>query len=240
MLKEKRSPSQPRKLGTLVGIQRSGIMTKVKICGLTRIEDIQCANRMKPDYIGMVFYAKSKRAVTMEQAASLKAALDKNIKTVGVFVNAEPSFIAQLAQAGTIDVIQLHGDEDEAYIEQLRQQVAPLGVPIIKAIRVQGEESLQNLGQYPVDFFLFDTYKPGLYGGTGERFNLELEQVKIPRPYFIAGGLDAGNVAQVVAENSQAYAVDVSGGVEAGSTGLKSVAKMAAFVAEVRRANASI
>ena len=215
-------------------------MTKVKICGLTRIEDIQCANRIKPDYIGMVFYPKSKRAVTAAQAAQLKAKLEPGIKAVGVFVNGKIPFIVQLAQAGTIDVIQLHGDEDEAYIEQLRQQVAHLGVSIIKAIRVQSEESLQNLGQYPVDFFLFDTYKPGLYGGTGERFNLELEQVKIPKPYFIAGGLDAGNVAQVVAENSQAYAVDVSGGVEDGSTGLKSAAKMAAFVAEVRRAKASV
>ena len=221
-------------------LKESGIMTKVKICGLTRIEDIQCANKIRPDYIGMVFYPKSKRAVTLEQAASLKAALDKSIKAVGVFVNGKIPFIAQLAQAGTIDVIQLHGDEDEAYIEQLRQQVAHLGVPIIKAIRVRSEESLQNLGQYPVDFFLFDTYKPGLYGGTGERFNLELEQVKIPKPYFIAGGLYAGNVAQVVAENSQAYAVDVSGGVEDAVTGLKSSEKMAAFVAEVRRANASI
>ena len=210
-------------------------MTKVKICGLTRIEDIQCANKIRPDYIGMVFYPKSKRAVTLEQAASLKAALNKSIKAVGVFVDGKISFIAQLAQAGTIDVIQLHGDEDEAYIEQLRQQVAPLGVPIIKAIRVQGEESLQNLGQYPVDFFLFDTYKPGLYGGTGERFNLELEQVKIPKPYFIAGGLDAGNVAQVVAENSQAYAVDVSGGVEDSATGLKDAQKMADFVAQVKQ-----
>ena len=210
-------------------------MTKVKICGLTRIEYIECANKIQPDYIGMVFYAKSKRAVTMEQAASLKAALDKSIKAVGVFVNAESSFIAHLAQAGTIDVIQLHGDEDEAYIELLRQQVAPLGVPIIKAIRVQSEESLQNLGQYPVDFFLFDTYKPGLYGGTGERFNLELEQVKIPKPYFIAGGLDAGNVAQVIAENPEAFAVDVSGGVEDAATGFKDADKMAAFVAQVRR-----
>lgn len=221
-------------------LKESGIMTKVKICGLTRIEDIQCANKIQPDYIGMVFYPKSKRAVTLEQAASLKAALDKSIKAVGVFVNNDIDFIARLAQADIIDVIQLHGDEDEAYIEQLRQQVAPLGVPIIKAIRVQSKESLQNLRQYPVDFFLFDTYKPGLYGGTGERFNLELEQVKIPKPYFIAGGLDAGNVAQVVAENFQAYAVDVSGGVEDAVTGLKSAAKMAAFVAEVRRANDSI
>ena len=210
-------------------------MTKVKICGLTRIEDIQCANKIRPDYIGMVFYPKSKRAVTLEQAASLKAALDKSIKAVGVFVNAESSFIAHLAQAGTIDVIQLHGDEDEAYIEQLRQQVAPLGVPIIKAIRVQSEESLQNLGQYPVDFFLFDTYKPGLYGGTGERFNLELEGVTIPKPYFIAGGLDASNVAYVIAENPHAYAVDVSGGVEDSATGLKDAQKMADFVAQVKQ-----
>ena len=215
-------------------------MTRVKICGLSRPEDIFQANKLKSDYIGFVFYPKSKRAVTQSPAALLKAMLDKAIKAVGVFVNAELSFIAHLAQAGTIDVIQLHGDENEAYIGQLRQQVAPLDVPIIKAIRVQSEESLHNLGQYPVDFFLFDTYKPGLYGGTGERFNLELEQVKIPRPYFIAGGLDAGNVAQVVAENSQAYAVDVSGGVEDAVTGLKSAEKMAAFVAEVRQANDSI
>ena len=216
-------------------LKESGIMTKVKICGLTRIEDIECANKIQPDYIGVVFYAKSKRAVTMEQAASLKAVLDKSIKAVGVFVNAELSFIAHLAQAGTIDVIQLHGDEDEAYIEQLRQQVAPLGVPIIKAIRVQSEESLQNLGQYPVDFFLFDTYKPGLYGGTGERCNLELEGVTIPKPYFIAGGLDASNVAYVIAENPHAYAVDVSGGVEDSATGLKDAQKMADFVAQVKQ-----
>lgn len=210
-------------------------MTKVKICGMTRIEDIQCANKIRPDYIGMVFYPKSKRAVTLEQAASLKAALDKSIKAVGVFVNAELSFIAHLAQAGTIDAIQLHGDENEAYIEQLRQQVAPLDVPIIKAIRVQSEESLHNLGQYPVDFFLFDTYKPGQYGGTGERFNLELEGVTIPKPYFIAGGLDASNVAQVIAENPHAYAVDVSGGVEDSATGLKDAQKMVDFVAQIKQ-----
>ena len=210
-------------------------MTKVKICGLTRIEDIQCANRIKPDYIGMVFYPKSKRAVTAAQAAQLKAKLEPGIKAVGVFVNGEISFIAKLAQAGTIDVIQLHGDEDEAYIEQLRQQVAPLGVPIIKAIRVRSEESLLNLEQYQVDFFLFDTYKPGHYGGTGERFNLELEGVTIPKPYFIAGGLDASNVAQVIAQNPHAYAVDVSGGVEDSATGLKDAQKMADFVAQIKQ-----
>ncbi|MEE1195142.1 MAG: phosphoribosylanthranilate isomerase, partial [Phascolarctobacterium sp.] len=171
-------------------------MTKVKICGLTRSEDIECANKVKPDFIGMVFYAKSKRAVTLEQAAQLKAQLAPSIKAVGVFVNAEIDFIAKLAQASIIDIIQLHGDEDADYITRLHQELANknVSVPIIKAIRVRSEESLLNLEQYQVDFFLFDTYKPRQYGGTGERFNLELEGVTIPKPYFIAGGLDASNV----------------------------------------------
>lgn len=206
-------------------------MTRVKICGLSRPEDIFQANKLKSDYIGFVFYPKSKRAVTQSQAALLKAMLDKEIKAVGVFVNADIAFIEKLAQLRIIDLVQLHGDEDSLYIQELRKRVY---IPIIKAIRVQGEESLQNLRNYPVDFFLFDTYKPGQYGGTGERFNLELEGVTIPKPYFIAGGLDASNVAQVIAENPHAYAVDVSGGVEDSATGLKDAQKMADFVAQVK------
>ena len=206
-------------------------MTKVKICGLSRPEDIFQANKLKSDYIGFVFYPKSKRAVTQSQAALLKAMLDKEIKAVGVFVNADIAFIEKLAQLRIIDLVQLHGDEDSLYIQELRKRVY---IPIIKAIRVQGEESLQNLRNYPVDFFLFDTYKPGHYGGTGERFNLELEGVTIPKPYFIAGGLDASNVAQVIAQNPHAYAVDVSGGVEDSATGLKDAQKMADFVAQVK------
>ena len=207
-------------------------MTRVKICGLSRPEDIFQANKLKSDYIGFVFYPKSKRAVTQSQAALLKAMLDKEIKAVGVFVNADIAFIEKLAQLRIIDLVQLHGDEDSLYIQELRKRVY---IPIIKAIRVQGEESLQNLRNYPVDFFLFDTYKPGQYGGTGERFNLELEGVTIPKPYFIAGGLDASNVAKVIAQNPHAYAVDVSGGVEDSATGLKDAQKMADFVAQIKQ-----
>ena len=210
-------------------------MTKVKICGLTRTEDIECANSVQPDFIGMVFYAKSKRAVTAEQAATLKAKLNPNIKAVGVFVNNELDFIANLAQAGIIDIIQLHGDEDGAYIQRLREVLPKPDVPIIKAIRIRSEESLQDLASYPVDYFLFDTYKAGLYGGTGERFNLELESIHIPKPYFMAGGLDASNIAEVIAANPKAFAVDVSGGVEDSVTGLKEPQKMADFVAQVRQ-----
>lgn len=205
--------------------------TRVKICGLSRPEDIFQANKLQPDYIGFVFYPKSKRAVTLPQAALLKGMLDKNIKAVGVFVNAELDFIEKLAKLRVIDLVQLHGDEDSLYIQELRKRVF---IPIIKAIRVQGEESLQNLCNYPVDFFLFDTYKPGQYGGTGERFDVKLEKLSIGRPYFIAGGLDADNVAQVIKANPQAFAVDVSGGVE-GATGLKDPQKMADFVAQVRQ-----
>ena len=207
-------------------------MTRLKICGLSRPEDIFQANKLKSDYIGFVFYPKSKRAVTQSQAALLKAMLDKEIKAVGVFVNADIAFIEKLAQLRIIDLVQLHGDEDSLYIQELRKRVY---IPIIKAIRVQGEESLQNLRNYPVDLFLFDTYKPGQYGGTGERFNLELEGVTIPKPYFIAGGLDASNVAHVITENPHAYAVDVSGGVEDSATGLKDAQKMADFVAQVKQ-----
>ena len=212
-------------------------MTKVKICGLTRMEDIECANRLGPDFIGMVFYAKSKRAVTAEQAAALKTKLASTIKAVGVFVNNEINFIANLAQAGIIDIIQLHGDEDGAYIQRLREVLPKPDVPIIKAIRIRSEESLQGLEAYPVDYFLFDTYKAGHYGGTGERFNLELESIHIPKPYFMAGGLDASNIAEVIAANPKAFAVDVSGGVEDSTTGLKDPEKMTAFVAQVRQNN---
>ena len=207
-------------------------MTKVKICGLTRIEDIECANRVQPDFIGMVFYAKSKRAVTAEQAATLKAKLAPHIKAVGVFVNAEIGYIEKLANLRVIDLIQLHGDEDGLYIQELRKKVF---IPIIKAIRVRSEESLQGLEAYPVDYFLFDTYKAGHYGGTGERFNLELESIHIPKPYFMAGGLDVSNIAEVIGANPKSFAVDVSGGVEDSVTGLKDPQKMADFVAQVRQ-----
>ena len=205
---------------------------KAKICGLTRREDIAAANELLPDYIGMVFYPKSKRAVSREQASALKAQLDKRIQAVGVFVNAELDFIAGLVHEGIIDVVQLHGDEDAEYIKALR---AAVSVPVIKAIRVRGPESLANLAQYEVDYFLFDTYKAGMYGGTGERFSFDLASgVEIPKPYFIAGGLDPDNVREVAAQYPAAYAVDVSGGVEDPTTGLKSYALIKKFLSQLR------
>ena len=200
---------------------------KVKICGLKRAQDIECVNRLLPDYIGFVF-AKTKREVTEQQAAQLKAMLNPQIKAVGVFVNAEIDKILRLAKSRTIDIIQLHGDEDAAYCERLR-------LPIIQAVRVKDAGSFENLQAYPCDYLLFDTYTKGQYGGTGKRFDLALvADEKIKKQYFIAGGLEAANVADVL-KNSNAFAVDVSGGVE--TEGLKDPEKIAAFIAEVRGDN---
>lgn len=202
-------------------------MTKVKICGLSRKEDIAYVNAFKPDFIGFVFYEKSKRAVTQETALELKGLLDRSIKTVGVFVNAPLKFVAELAALGAIDLIQLHGDEDAEYCKKLRLLT---DAPLVKAVRVRSKESLVGLEKYPVDYFLFDTYQSGVYGGTGQRFEVELGE-DIPKPFFIAGGLDAGNVADVIKQNKP-FAVDVSGGVE--TDGRKDPEKISAFIASVR------
>ena len=202
-------------------------MTKVKICGLSRREDIAYVNAFKPDFIGFVFYEKSKRAVTLEEALELKSLLAQELKAVGVFVNAPLEFVAELAALGAIDLIQLHGDEDAEYCKKLRLLT---DAPLIKAVRVRSKESLAGLEKYPVDYFLFDTYQAGVYGGTGQRFEVELGQ-DIPKPFFIAGGLDADNVAAVIKKNKP-FAVDVSGGVE--TDGRKDPKKISAFIASVR------
>lgn len=200
---------------------------KVKICGLRRREDIEYVNLYKPDFVGFVFYEKSKRAVSAAQAQELKQLLDKQIKAVGVFVNAEPQLIAELVASKTIDLVQMHGDEDAAYCRSLRKFIS---VPLIKAVRVRDKSSLENLEEYQADYLLLDTYQAGVYGGTGQRFSVELD-VKLPAPCFIAGGLDADNAAEIV-QKTQPFAVDVSGGVE--TDGFKDSKKIAAFIASVR------
>ena len=148
--------------------------------------------------------------MTEQQAAQLKAMLNPQIKAVGVFVNAEIDLIARLAKSRTIDIIQLHGDEDAPTAS---------GCGCRRSCRLsssprEGRRHLENLQAYPCDYLLFDTYTKGQYGGTGKRFDLALvADEKINKPYFIAGGLEAANVADVL-KNSNAFAVDVSGGVE--------------------------
>lgn len=207
-------------------------MTKVKICGLRRKEDIEFANRLLPEYAGFVF-ADSIRQVTGEQAQQLRLQLDLRINAVGVFVQEEIGFIKQLATARIIDMVQLHGDEIPEYCQEVRRQVK---LPIIKVLRVRDAASLAGAADYDCDYLLLDTYTKSAYGGSGQRFAIELlSEASLPKPYFIAGGLNAENVQSVLV--SAPYAVDVSGGVE--TEGRKDFKKMQAFVANVKGSKAN-
>lgn len=197
-------------------------MTKIKICGLRRACDIAYVNEAKPDYIGFVF-AKSRRQVSKEEAAELKKLLDPKIQAVGVFVNGEIDTIAELAGEGIIDVIQLHGQEDQAYIETLKSKVS---CPIIKAFKCDNGVSKKALDAADTDFYLFDSGA----GGTGESFDWE----KIPktdRPWFLAGGLSIENIEKAVRE-IQPYGVDFSSSVE--TDGYKDRDKILEIVRRIR------
>lgn len=204
-------------------------MVKVKICGIKTLQDVEFVNRQKPDFTGFVFYLLSKRYVSLITARSLKAKLNKKIKSIGVFVNAPPEEIAAAAELGIINMVQLHGDETNAYIAELRKICT---LPIIKAVRVREEADIKKAAFYNCDYFLFDTYSTASYGGTGRQFDTQLlKGVKINKPYFLAGGLNAGNVRSAL-KGLKPYAVDVSGGVETG--GSKDEIKIKNFIKQVK------
>lgn len=203
-------------------------MTKIKICGLTRTEDIEMVNEFLPDYIGFVF-AKSRRQVSAEQAKELKNKLRPAIKAVGVFVNEKPENIAEIANQGIIDLIQIHGDEDAAYCAQLRKLTQ---APIIKVVRVEREDDLAGIEEFDCDYYLFDTLSSKEYGGTGQAFDHSLLHNKeIKKPFFVAGGLNQDNVAAVI-EVIKPFGVDTSGGVE--TDGIKDANKIKEFIKQGR------
>ena len=199
-------------------------MTKIKLCGLTRPEDVAAANALKPEYIGFVFAPKSRRAVSREKAAGLRAQLSPEIQTVGVFVNEAPETVARLLNEDLLDIAQLHGQEDAAYIARLRSLTPK---PLWQAFRVEDAASLAAAARSTADMVLLDSGA----GGTGTVFNWKLLQ-GFPRPYILAGGLDAANAADAVSR-LHPDVVDVSSGIE--TAGRKDPAKMAAFVAAVRK-----
>lgn len=200
-------------------------MPKIKICGLKRLEDIYSVNEYIPDYIGFVFAGK-KRLVSPELAYELKRHLDKSIKAVGVFVDAEIDFIIKLITSRTIDIIQLHGNENNTYISKLRERTS---VPIIKAIRVKSAEDILKGETIQCDYLLLDTYVEDSYGGSGKSFDWSIIP-KISKPFFLAGGLTPENIA--VATNVEPYCLDISSGVE--TDGFKDKAKIAQVIKTVR------
>jgi phosphoribosylanthranilate isomerase len=201
-------------------------MTKIKICGLTRKEDIIAVNYFLPEYIGFVFCA-SRRQVTPKLARSLKNDLDSRIQAVGVFVNEPVSSVVELCRTGIIDVVQLHGDESEAYIMLLKNRIS---CPVIKAVRVQSSEQIRQAEKLPCDYLLLDTYQQGQYGGSGKMFDYAIIP-ELARQYFVAGGLDIGNIEQVI-RKSNPYGVDISSGIE--TDGIKDKDKIKKIIQKVR------
>jgi phosphoribosylanthranilate isomerase len=208
---------------------------KVKICGLSRAEDIAAVNRALPDYIGFVF-APSRRRVDMRTAAMLKHGLDSRIEAVGVFVNEQMETVIQAYKSGIIDLVQLHGDENDGYIRRLKESC---GCRVIKAIGVG--DTMPDLPSGP-DYLLFDTLptmridarcSPDFTyrGGIGKTFDWNILESHHDLPYFLAGGLNKDNVSKAVRILAP-YCVDVSSGVE--TDGLKDEKKIEEFMFAAR------
>ena len=187
------------------------------------IEMAKILNEVKPDAIGYIFFSKSKRYVTGQQARELDQNLDQKILSVGVFVNETIEKVTEIANKVPLDVIQLHGDEDVIYIEQLRQQTDK---EIWKAVRVKDTKDIKEAQQLPVDKLLLDTFTEGkdMYGGTGKVMNYDLiPKEGIRKPFFIAGGLHSKNIKEIT-KKVHPYGIDISSGIE--TDGYKDLKKM--------------
>lgn len=203
---------------------------RVKICGITRLQDLHAACAAGADALGFVFYDKSPRHVLIETAAALVRALPPFVQSVGLFVDAAPDFIERVLQTVPLDLLQFHGDETPA-------DCARYGRPWIKAVRVNRDTDLLK---YAADFdaargLLLDAFVPGVPGGTGERFDWSLIPPDLPKPLILSGGLNPDNVAEAV-RRVHPWAVDVSSGVEA-SKGIKDAHQIARFIANAKEAS---
>ena len=197
---------------------------KIKFCGLYQDAHIAYANEIKPDYVGFVFWNKSRRYVIADKARELRNQLNSSIQVVGVFVDEDIDRIIDLYQSGIIDVAQLHGAEDDIYIKRLQE----IGIPVIKAYVVSNNSDIIVQAQNSIaDYVLFDAGK-----GDGKTFDWELLR-DFNRDYFLAGGLNLSNIREVT-QNVKPFAVDVSSGIE--TDGEKDKSKMEQFARVIRDA----
>lgn len=206
------------------------LRTRVKICGITSPEDAASVVAAGADAIGLVFYAKSPRAVTIEQAVEIVSVLPPFVTAVGLFVDAEAQQVHDTLAKVKLGLLQFHGDESPAYCRQFSR-------PYIKALRMKDELNLSvALDAYnQATGWLLDSYRPGVPGGTGETFDWRRVPEELAGKIVLAGGLNPTNVTHAISQ-LHPYAVDVSGGVEL-SPGKKSVDKIAAFMDAVRTAD---
>lgn len=203
--------------------------TRIKICGLTRIEDVLAAVDAGADAIGLVFYPPSPRFVSFERAAELVRAVPPFVTTVGLFVNPAPAFVDQALETVPLQLLQFHGDESEA-------ECARYGRPWIKAARVRpGIDLVEFCSSHPSAVgILLDAFVEG-YGGGGKTFDWSLIPDGLGRRLILSGGLDAGNVTEAI-RRTRPWAIDVSSGVES-AKGIKDAGQIAAFIMGVRNAD---
>lgn len=199
-------------------------MTKIKLCGLKSLNDIEIINKYNPEYIGFIFYKKSKHYIDYKTAKMLKNALNKNILAVGVFVNEDINTVVKLLNENIIDIAQLHGNESENYIKTLKKLT---NKTIIKAFKVENTLDIKKAKQSQADFVLLDSGT----GGTGQTFNWSLID-DFNKPYFLAGGLSIENIKTAL-DMLSPYALDVSSGIE--TSGKKDPEKIKAFIQTVRQ-----
>jgi phosphoribosylanthranilate isomerase len=202
--------------------------TRIKICGITREQDVLAVANSGADAFGLVFYEKSPRHVGLQQAVKLARTAPPFLTVVGLFVNPPAEFVREVLAQVPLDILQFHGEEAPEFCAQF-------GRPYLKAIRVKpGVDLVQCASRYAgAQGLLLDAYVEGTQGGTGESFDWALIPHDLPLPVILSGGLHAGNVAAAVRQ-VRPYAVDVSSGVEAGK-GIKDAAKIAAFINEVKQ-----
>lgn len=200
-------------------------MTKIKICGLRRSQDIMMANRYKPDFVGFIIdFPKSHRSVTSEEVTKLRSFLTEEIPIVGVFVNQPIEKVILLLKDRIIDIAQLHGNESPEYIKQVKDET---GCQVIKAFEVKSEDDIIKADESPADYLLLDQGK-----GGGETFDWSLIKEKPAKPFFLAGGLKPENLQQAIDE-VHPWAVDISSGVE--TDGVKDEEKIKEVIRIVRR-----
>jgi len=201
-------------------------MTKVKICGITSLDDALMAVDAGADALGFVFFEKSPRFIGAKAAAQIIAKLPPLVQVVGLFVNAELELVNRTADRCGLDIVQLHGEESPEFCSLVRRRV-------MKAFRVRGPESLIPLSEYRVAAYLLDAYSPHAYGGTGEVFDWDCAvAAKEHGPVVLAGGLNPDNIAGAVAK-VMPYGVDVSSGVES-APGKKDPEKVRRFIREAK------
>ena len=204
--------------------------TRVKICGLTRIDDVRSAIAAGADSIGLVFYEPSPRAVSIEEAIQLAKIVPAFVTVTALFVDPDPEFVKEVIQRVDITLLQFHGDEPEQFCAQF-------GRPYIKAIRVSKDTDLISMAERysSAKALLLDTYRQGVPGGTGETFDWNLIPESLSKPVILAGGLSSKNVVSAIC-SVRPYAIDVSGGVES-AKGIKSNELIVNLMNEVSCAN---